>query len=148
MGYSVDTNVLIDVYRRFYPGDVFPSLRRKFDEYVNNGTFVFTKSVLDELEQVHDDCLLWARSFNDAFIEETEYWTEAEEIGAKNEFILKVGDSKQNADPYVIALAMKKGLTVLSSEAKNGNKLHLACKNCKVPSVNLLEFMRNEGWKF
>jgi hypothetical protein len=58
---------------------------------------------------------------------------------------------KFGADPFVIALAKQKGLTVVTEE-QGGNyrkpKIPFICQNIDVRCINILEFIREMKWSF
>jgi hypothetical protein len=63
------------------------------------------------------------------------------------------GDSDSNfADPWVIGLAMARGLTVVTQETRPGSPdsptIPRVCNHFSVPFMTTFEFMRREGWKF
>jgi hypothetical protein len=57
----------------------------------------------------------------------------------------------QWADPFVVATARVKGLTVVTEE-KGGTtkkpKIPSVCQALGVPCVNVLSFLRDQGWSF
>lgn len=74
------------------------------------------------------------------------------EIGAAFAPFL-AGDADRNfADPWVVGLAMARGLTVVTQEARPGSPdsptIPGVCGHFGVPFVNTFEFMRQEGWTF
>jgi nucleotide-binding universal stress UspA family protein len=66
--------------------------------------------------------------------------------------ILQPGEDRVNADPFVIALARRHGLTVVSEERRSGNpsapKIPNVCAARGVRCVNLLGLMADLGWTF
>jgi len=50
-GYVVDTNALIDLWRRRYPPDVFPTLWQRIEELISSGELVAPQEVLSELQK-------------------------------------------------------------------------------------------------
>jgi len=61
-GYVIDTNALIDLWRRRYPRDVFPTLWQKIEELIKSGELVAPQEVLSELQRQHDELYLWAKT--------------------------------------------------------------------------------------
>ena len=56
---------------------------------------------------------------------------------------------KSSGDAFLIATAMKYGLTVITEESKTGEKkIPFVCKNLKVPCVDILGLCEAEGWNF
>ena len=54
-GYVIDTNALIDLWRRRYPRDVFPTLWQKIEGLIKSGELVAPQEVLNELQRQHDE---------------------------------------------------------------------------------------------
>lgn len=147
MGYSVDTCVIIDIHKNHYPKDIFPALWQSFEGLIKEGSILFTMEVLNELKAKDDDCYDWANSFKYAFVDEAEYWQEAQSIGAANPGIVKP-NKQDNADPFVIALAKSRNLIVVSSEGEGAGKIHRACQSCGVRSMNFVGFLREQKLRF
>ena len=75
-GYVIDTNALIDLWRRRYPRDVFPTLWQKLEELASSGELVAPQEVLNELQKQHDELHVWAkrqRFFMDLDSEQIQY---------------------------------------------------------------------------
>ncbi|OHB74310.1 MAG: hypothetical protein A2Z25_23310 [Planctomycetes bacterium RBG_16_55_9] len=60
-GYVIDTNALIDLWRRRYPRDVFPTLWRKIEGLIKSGELVAPQEVLNELQRQYDELYIWAK---------------------------------------------------------------------------------------
>jgi len=54
-----------------------------------------------------------------------------------------------SADPYVIALAQVRELTVVTAEKQKPSKPRIpdVCKTLGVPCIALVEMFRREGWR-
>ncbi len=56
------------------------------------------------------------------------------------------------ADPFVIALARIRGSTVVTQETPTGSPLRLkipdVCGALGIPCINVLQFIRQQGWVF
>ena len=56
---------------------------------------------------------------------------------------------KSSGDAFLIATAMKYGLTVITEESKKGEKkIPFVCQNLHVPCVDILGLCEKEGWSF
>ena len=73
------------------------------------------------------------------------------EVLAKHPLLMKATKSRNGADPFVIATAQVRGLTVVTEE-KGGSdrrpKIPSVCKALDVPCINVLQFLRDHGWSF
>ena len=56
---------------------------------------------------------------------------------------------KSSGDAFLIATAIKYGLTVITEENKKGEKkIPFVCRDLRVPCVDILGLCENEGWSF
>ena len=156
MSYCFDTSVLITAWRRNYPRDVFSTLWENLEEMIEHGEIVAPWEVRVELESKDDEILAWARERDYMFIPVDE------DIQVRVATILSLFpgllDTKLNrsgADPFVIALAQARNLTVVTYERKSNNrekpKIPDVCEGLqdyKVDWMHFLPFMQNQGWSF
>jgi hypothetical protein len=157
-GYCIDINALIDLWRRKYAPDVFPSLWEKIESLISRGELIAPREVLRELEKKDDELLRWAKSHKGMFIE----LDNEQQLLVRNilkEFPRLADENKEtpDADPFVIALAMSKGWTVVTSEQPANltvnptarPKIPNACERFNVKCIyDLLEFFREQKWEF
>jgi hypothetical protein len=68
-GYCIDTCALIDLWRRYYPPDIFPGLWEDIEKLVKQRLLVAPREVLEELKGVDDELLEWARNHDDMFLD-------------------------------------------------------------------------------
>jgi hypothetical protein len=109
--------------------------------------------VLEELERQEDDLHAWAAAKPEMFIGLDEpQQQEVRAIMAAHQGIVQPGEDRVNADPFVIALARCRGLTVVSEERRSGNphtpKIPNVCAARGVLCLNLLGMMGDLGWTF
>lgn len=56
---------------------------------------------------------------------------------------------KSSGDAFLIATAMKYGLTVITEESKKGEKkIPYVCKSLNVLCIDILDLCEREGWQF
>ena len=152
-GYVIDTCALIDLWRRRYPRDIFPTLWQKLEELIGAGELVAPQEVRAELQRQHDELCVWARKQKQCFTE-----LDAEQIVCVRKILLifpSLIDTKKtipDADPFVVALAMSKGWKVISSENPGGTSLRKripdVCDHYKIKCLSLLDFFRERQWNF
>lgn len=108
-GYCIDTNALIDLWRRKYAPDVFPSLWEKIESLISQGELIAPLEVLRELEKQDDELLKWAKAHKGIF-RDLDYEQQLRVRNILKEFPRLVDENKETpeADPFVIALAMSK----------------------------------------
>lgn len=151
-GYVIDTNALIDLWRRHYPRDVFRTLWQKIEGLITSGELVAPQEVLKELQRQRDELYAWAKKqkcFKDLDRDQIE---RVKHI--LKEFPSLVDEKKTvpDADPFVIALALEKGWKVVSSENPAGasvrKRIPDVCARYKIVCLTLLEFFRDQHWNF
>ena len=129
MTYSIDTSSLIDWYR-YYPKDVFVGTWEKFTEACDNSVLVAHEYVLEELERKEDGLPEWVKDRNGFVVPfDSEIQNTATNIITKYHLHETSHASKTVADPFVIALAIRHSLKVITEE-KPGS-----IENPKIPFI-------------
>lgn len=150
--YSIDTSALLDAWVRWYPPEVFVSLWEKLDGLVNDGVVVASDEVKNELQRKADDVHDWVSARTHMLVPIDD--------GIQHRVLLimqkfpKFADErtgKSMADPFVIALAQDRGLTVITGE-KGGSaarpRIPFVCAQYGVPCIDFTQLIRQCGWKF
>lgn len=152
--YSVDTSSLIEM-RRKVPRDIFREFWLRFEERVDRSVIVASREVYEELSKRSDEVFAWAKARRSMFVE-----TDRELIDAQREIVhcmpelVDTRKGKSKADPWVIALAKVRGLTVISEEipvASDPNarpRIPDACNRFGIRCVSLFGMARMEEWRF
>jgi len=159
MIYSFDTSTFMDWQARYYPLDVFPSVQRAVESLVSSGRGTAIDVVLEEILAVGTPELgAWAKGQAGLFVPlEPDIQEDAARIQAKYPDLMDAGKTYEDADAYVIALAMNResGIVVSqetsAAEKRNPKKSHYipdVCRDLGVPCINLLGLMRREKWAF
>jgi hypothetical protein len=152
--YCIDTSALIDAWRVIYPPDLFPTLwDNDLTDLISEGLLVAPQEVLDELKQRDDELFEWAKDQNhkEMFKDlDEEQVNLVRQIESKFPGLIDIKKSTADADPFIIALAKSRGLTVITSEKSRPRKPNIpdVCKAYDVKCVTLQEFFREQGWKF
>ena|SRR5579871_1082688 len=153
MAYCIDTSAILDGWVRYYPRDVFPTLWEKLEELIGLGRLVAPDEVLRELSKNDDELHEWARLQIGLFcpLEEEIQIATAEILGA----FPKLVNNERNrsvADPFVIAVAKVRKLSVVTGEKRKGNlarpKIPDVCEVYGIKCLTFLDLMKTEGWKF
>ena len=101
----------------------------------------------------------WAAKHKKIFKEPTEANVlKAKEILAKFPKLINAKSEFEQADPYVIALALCKEsqaklvedikIVVTEEDFTKKDKIPFACRSLAVQCINTIEFFRQENWKF
>ncbi len=151
MSYSVDTSALLDAWVRYYPPDVFDTLWSRLDGLVVRGHLLAIDEVQRELEKKDDELHKWVSARPTMIVTlDEDLQTAAVPIinrfGSLTNTKSLMGGS---ADPYVIALAQVRELTVVTAEKQKPSKPRIpdVCKTLGVPCIALVEMFRREGWR-
>lgn len=156
--YCIDTNALIDLWRRYYPPDIFPSLWEKLEKLISIGCLIAPREVFRELESQEDELLEWAKKRKGMFkVLDHHQVSLAKDILKNFPKLVDVNKTIPEADPFVIALVKSKGGTVITSEqpanlyANPGArpKIPDVCEHYKVKCIHRFpEFFREQKWAF
>ena len=152
MGYSFDTSAFLEAWVRSYPPDLFPSLWAKIEQLIDAGTLVASEEVMEDLRKKDDDVLAWAKEQRHMFRPLTEEIQKAaSEILMEFERLADSRTDRSRADPFVIALAKVENCTVVTEEnigTLTRPKIPIVCRHFGIPCIKLLQFIREQGWKF
>jgi hypothetical protein len=154
LGYCIDTCSLVDLWRRFYPPDVFQTLwRNDLETLVCQGLLIAPQEVFYELNNQEDDLFEWAKDHKKMFKDLDEVQVKlVREIVKNFPKLVDVGKTTADADPFIIALAKSKDWTVVTSEIPDPQrkkpKIPDVCQVYDVKCIPLVEFFREQGWRY
>jgi hypothetical protein len=151
--YSLDTSGILDAWVRHYPPDVFPTIWSQMDVSARTGEIFVIEEVVRELEKKDDGIHKWIKLRETVVVPiDSEVQENVVKIMAK---YTRLVDSKKNrsvGDPWVIALAKARGLTVVTGEKATGNlakpKIPDVCKDLGLPCIEMVDFFRKQGWRW
>lgn len=151
--YCLDTSAILDGWVRFYPPDVFPTLWEKLEVAARHGTLISPEEVLRELEKKHDDVFTWAKAQSPLFIPLDDAIQDAtSQVLEAFPGLVKAIGRRNQADPFVIALAIVRRATVVTAEVARGSqqrpRIPDVCDQLGIPCVNLIQMIRLLGWRF
>jgi len=155
--YSIDTSALMDWMGRYYPRGVFPGIVTRMEDLARQGRLLAPQLVREEVAAVGtpelDD---WCEAQFGIFVPTGELLTEAVGIQGRFPGLLDPRSQYEEADAYVIALAVVRGGIVVTQETpaaeknrpKRSHYIPDVCRDLGVPCINLLGLMTREGWRF
>ena len=152
--YYFDSSAFLEAHQRHYPMDVFPTVWRKLEDLVEHGRIVAPEPVLDELKKKDDDLARWAKNRKAMFLPlSEEVQASASEVLAVFPRLVDTVKGRGKADPFVIALARVEKITLVSHEkfvtgTQERPRIPNACKHFDVKHLNVVAFMREQGWRF
>ena len=154
MSYSIDTSALIQSWHNRYPKENFPGFWNKLSELVGSGTLVATEEVKIELDRKADELLKWAEQQNGFFVQiDDDIQHEVRRILQNHKKLLDTRKGRSGADPFVIALAKLRGLTVVTEEGPSRNPIKKpnipdVCKDLAVKCIRVVDLIKEQGWRF
>lgn len=154
MKYSIDTSAILEAWRRRYPPDVFPAVWRRLEDVIENGDLAASEEVLLEIEKRDDEVHAWAKKYKATMFvpidEEQQRGVAA--ILAAHEKLVDTRKNRSAADPFVIAVAQANGCPVVTAEVATGKperpNIPDVCTAMGIRCLSLLEFFREQGWRF
>ena len=152
MPFSLDTSGILDAWVRHYPPDVFPTIWTRMVESAKSGEIVVIEEVFRELERKDDGAHRWLKAHGEMIVAiDSEIQRLVVGIMAKYNRLVDSKKNRSGGDPWVIALAQVRGLTVVTGEKSSGNlakpKIPDVCKDLGIPCVGVVDFFRMQGWR-
>jgi hypothetical protein len=152
--YSIDTSGLLDGRRRYYPPSVFAGLWEDIEDLIQAGGLA-PEEVLHDLEKQDDAVHAWVSTQpelfvpldNDIQIATTEIMT------VFNEWV-PADQSRNVADPFVVALARVRGCPVVSGEHWSNSPypakvaIPNVCAHFGLRHMTFLEVVRDLQWVY
>ena len=151
--YCIDTSSIFEWYIRTYPPSILPGLPERIEALIAAGRLRSPRVVLDEIRP-GDDCHEWAKGQTELFIEESiDVQLCVRQLMRTHQNPAKPHKGINNADPFVIAMAMAGGpdWIVVSDEAPGtaeSRKIPFVCRHEGVACINFQGLMHAEGWQF
>ncbi len=144
--YVFDSNIFINLQQR-QPIDVYPSVWGKIGDLMENGTIISSQEVYEEILSGDDYLSKWAKQREKYFLSTDEETQRAvRSILLEHRGLVEGGRKKNNADPFVIAVAQLNDCTVVSEETKTKNaeapKIPDVCETMGIKCINFVAFSR------
>jgi hypothetical protein len=150
--FSLDTSGLLDAWVRHYPLDVFPTIWSHMEVAAKKGEILVIDEVVLELKRKDDGIHKWVQEREAMIVPiDGEVQRHLSEIMNKYPRLVDTRKNRSGCDPWVIALARARGLTVVTGEKATGTlvrpKIPDVCKDLGVPCIEIVEFFRKQGWR-
>jgi hypothetical protein len=151
VAYSIDSSGILDLFR-YYPPDVFPTIWAQMDAAVANKTILAVDEVYRELEKKDDVAFQWLKARRTIVVDiDVEIQKAVASLLAAHQRLVDTRKSRSAGDPFVIALAQTRGLSVITGEKPSGvlTKPNIpdVCVALNIPWMNVLSMFRKEGWR-
>lgn len=150
--YIMDTSSIISIKEKFSQEDQ-RRIFQKLGQFALQGTIKCPPQVLMELksyEGPEDEPLKWIKNFkSELIVNDPSLYEKAKEILKRFPSLVDPRKSREQADPYVIALAEilreKSNKVIIVSEDIRSRKkkisIHDVCRNLNIPCIQIEEFL-------
>lgn len=153
--YCFDTSALLAAWNELYPIGHFPGLWEHLTGLVESGRAVAPIEVRHEVQKRDDGLFAWLKKNKAMFVDVDEpVQLRQRTILEKYPRLVAERKNRFSADPWVIALAVERGLSVVTEERPT-TKAHrpnipdvCADKEVGRPCLPLLEVIRQEQWVY
>jgi hypothetical protein len=150
--YCFDTSGLIDGLERYYFPDRFPALWERVGELVAVGRLLISEEVFIESQRMDAVLKDWRGNLPPEAIVQTHQSiaTVVGQIGRDFSQWTGLG-TKNQADPFVIAVAEVRGAVVVTGEKPGGPgkpKIPYVCGQRGIEVIKFPAMIRREGWTF
>jgi hypothetical protein len=154
MKYSLDTSAFLDGWSRWYPIQTFPDIWVNLGLMIDSGEIVTIPMVIDELKAGSSGPIKWLGGRVKTIVMPLDQAIQEESRVILKKFPNLVNNTtgKSQADPFVIALAKVRDLTVLTGEKHSRTpgvvRIPDVCDHFKIPFINIMGLIKRQGWKF
>jgi len=151
--FSFDSGAFINGRRDIFMLPTFAALWANIEVMIASGQVRAVDEVKREVTRHDDETAAWVRAQKGLFVPLTREVQEAtSKVLAEHPKLISLGSNKSSADPFVVALAIAHGGTVVTQETAS-NKLHKpripdVCMEMNVPWMTLPQFVASQGWSF
>ena len=151
--YSFDTSVFINGRRDLLPPEIFLTLWANIEQMIAAGTIRAVDVVRDELGRRDDATRAWAAAQEGLFVTlDEDVQAATSKTLAAHPKLMGRGGGRHAADPFVIGLARAHSGIVVTEKTPTSNlerpQIPDACSALGVRCVNLIGFIRDQGWTF
>lgn len=147
--YIIDTSSILsqkdnEPHRR----SINKTLWQHIDTLIEQQRIVTCSEIIEEVND--DDLKKWFSGLQGVVIPiDNEIQENIRIVVTSNPQLIDFQKVKSSGDAFLIATAMKYGLTVITEENKKGEKkIPFVCRNLKVPCVDIWGLCDQEGWTF
>jgi hypothetical protein len=151
--YCFDSSSLIEAWVRAYPRDAFPTFWERFQQATADETILCPADLLREVGKKEDGLAKWAKKQKGMLYPLTPtLMLEVRSLLRNFPRFVEEGKDKNRGDPFVICLAKITDRCVVTEEGMAGNldkpKIPDICQHYGLRWINLIGFIREQGWKF
>ena len=153
MRYSIDSSAIIEAWQRVYPIDIFAGFWERLGQAASGGEVAIAEEVHTELQKKDDQVLKWVNQYPEMVVPiDIITQTAVREILASYPRLIDNRRNRSGGDPWVIAVAMVNGLTVVTYERHTGSlakpNIPDVCDAIGIECIDVVGLIRAEGWHF
>jgi len=116
VAYSFDSSGILDLFR-YYPPDVFPSIWTQMETAASGRIILAIDEVYRELEKKDDAAFQWLKARRAMIVDlDTLVQQHVANILAVHPRLIDTRRNRSSGDPFVIALAQVRGLSVVTGK--------------------------------
>lgn len=147
--YCIDTSSLSRSWNRNYRPSSFAGFWADLKSLIASGDVIAPIIVRDEIGQGEEELFKWVKGQEGLFINPT-----ADEVETCIYIVNRYKNlssntkSREFADPWVIAIARVRGLTVITEEDEKLNRMPDVCEKEGVPCMNMAELIEELQWTY
>lgn len=149
--YCIDASSLITL--KGFPRNIFSTVWEDLEKAVKDGWIISPEAVKRELLAYDDEVAKWSKGMDSFFYDPTD--TVLDRVATLMKTfpdLVNHSSDKDQADPYVVALAQDTGAVVVTEETSKRNnkkaKIPSVCKTLDVECINLFGMFEKLGWKY
>ena len=148
-GYCFDTSALINL-KNNYPREIFDSLWVNIESLIAKGLLVAPREVFHEIQRGDDELIEWVKRSKKMFVDlDLDQIEKVRDVLSNYESLAAPQKESPHADPFIISLALSKGYSVITQESKHKpGRIPDVCNRYNIKCLNLLEFIKEQGWRF
>ena len=133
--------------------DFITKYNQYIEKLIEQDNLKATEEVLFELEKKEDDVYNWAKNQSEFFLPlSLDIQISVQEILSAFPTLVDSRRDRSQADPFVIALARVKKCPVVTGEKSSGTsrrpRIPNVCEYFGVKYMNIIDFIREQQWKF
>jgi Domain of unknown function (DUF4411) len=122
------------------------------NEAANKGEIVIVDEVVREVDRKDDGLSEWLKAHQPMVVPiDDSLQLHVVEIMHKYPRLVDSRKNRSGCDPWVIALAMHRGLTVVTAEKPSRTllkpKIPDVCQDLSIPCIEIIDLFRRQGWK-
>lgn len=124
------------------------TLWKYIDELIQEKRIVTCSEIIEEVND--KELKAWFIRLNGEILPiDDEVQENVKKVVTSNPQLVDFKENKSSGDAFLIATAMKYGLTVITEENKTKQKkIPFVCKSLNVPCVDIIDLCEREGWSF